>query len=708
MSTTLSRRAVLQLVGGSALGMLFTPLPWKVLDDVSIWTQNWPWIPKGAAGAISYAGATCTLCQAACGMRARMAGPQPISLAGMPMHPFNGGALCTAGILAHHLRYHPARVKQAVTHTAAAGHATPISSATALDEISRIMKDSGTAGPIAIVDSRPGRTASSLFRMIGDAAPAVRVCETASPSLDVLAAMADTKTGGATGPLGYDIDGATFILNFGAPMFDNWGTPARASRLLDTRGAKSQTIIHIEAMCSRSAERSTQWIAARPGSETLLALGLANVIIEEKLYSPGAARSIADLADFSAFVRTFTPEAVSKAAGVTPETIRTTARSFASGSASVAVIGGDASADARNAVMALNVLVGAVGRTGGVVLRRDVPTAAPRSSRATAFEEIPDHSLRAVILDESLSGCMIPDAMLERKLVRNSGVIISLSPFVTPRTFCTQHVIPASVMFETLTDVPGPIDSSVSSLALATAVLPAPENTMDAVQFALALAAALGVSIAASGTTEEIVKQRCASVHASKRGSVFAPSTGETTPVKSLASADVLWSALAEGGCWMDEPSQGARVSASYRLMKPFAAAPVTLPKTLEAGMLVVLPFAGMNVYEGASVSPLMNKVSQESGLRLGLHQAYVNPATALAAEIANGDAVTLTTARGSMNVQAKVDAAVMPDVIFVSTTGAGAASGSAVQGRDIRVLCDMSAHGSFSPTPVSLQKVLA
>ncbi len=708
MSTTLSRRAVLQLVGGSALGMLFTPLPWKVLDDVSIWTQNWPWIPKGAPGTLSYAGATCTLCQSACGMRARMAGTQPVSLAGMPKHPFNGGALCTTGILAHHLRYHPARVKQAVTCAPAAGQATPMSSAVALDDIARIVKDGAGAGSIAIVDSRPGRTASALYRMIAEAVPAITVASVASPSLDVLSAMADTTTGGVTGSLGYDIDRATLILNFGAPMFDTWGSPARASRLLDTRDAKSQTIIHIEALCSRSAERSTQWIAARPGSEALLALGLASVIIEEKLYSPAAVRSIADFADFAAFVRTFTPEAVSKAAGVTPDTIRTTARAFAAQPAAVAVIGGEASADARSAVMALNVLAGAVGRTGGVTVRNDVPTTAPRTSRGVSFDELPDNSLSAVILDESLSGCLISDAMLTAKLVKNNGIIISLSPFVTPRPFCTQHVIPSSVMFETLTDVTGPIDSAVSSLALATAMLPAPENTTDAVQFAIALAQAVGASIAASGTTQEIVKQRIAAVHGSKRGAVFAPSTGETTPVKNIASADELWTALAEGGCWMDDDARGAAPYASYRLMKPFATSPVTLPTALEAGALVVLPFTDMNVYAGTSVSPLMSKVSQESGLRPWLHQAYVNPATALAASIATGDAVTLTTARGSMNVQAKVDAAVMPDVIFVSTTGAGALSGPDMQGRDIRVLCNMTAHGSFSPTPVSLQKVMA
>ena len=41
----LDRRSFISLVTGGVVGSLFTPVVWKTLDDVSIWTQNWPWIP---------------------------------------------------------------------------------------------------------------------------------------------------------------------------------------------------------------------------------------------------------------------------------------------------------------------------------------------------------------------------------------------------------------------------------------------------------------------------------------------------------------------------------------------------------------------------------------------------------------------------------------------------------------------------------------
>jgi hypothetical protein len=47
----LTRRDLLWGAAGTA-GLLVTPVPWKLLDDVSIWSQNWPWIPQPARGPV--------------------------------------------------------------------------------------------------------------------------------------------------------------------------------------------------------------------------------------------------------------------------------------------------------------------------------------------------------------------------------------------------------------------------------------------------------------------------------------------------------------------------------------------------------------------------------------------------------------------------------------------------------------------------------
>ncbi len=707
MSIHLTRREVLQFVGGSALGLLFSPIPWKVLNDTAIWTQNWPWIPAPPHGEITSFGTTCTLCQSACGMRARSVGKQPVGLSGIPVHPFNNGALCTTGILAHHLRFHPSRVRQPLKFLPGAGSEAPLSSTTTVDEIFRCLSGAGSNGSTVILDGRPGRTASALFRTLGEVRPAVRYIPVSVPAFDVLHTMSDAPLG----PLGYDIDGARLILNFGAPLYDAWGTPSRASKQFAARASKTQTVIHVEALCSRSASRSDQWIAARPGSEALLALGMAHVIIDEKLYAASSLQTKADLSEFSTFISAFSPEAVSAASGVRPETIRNTARAFASQSPALAIAGNDASYETNAAVMALNLLAGNIGRTGGVARLKSIPDApafAASGARTASFRDLPDHSIGTLIIDESLSGCTLSDALLEKKLVSKGARIISLSPFVTSRPYCTQYVVPSTVMFETCTDVPGPIDAAVSSLAVSAAVLQAPDGTMDAIRFAHMLGSALGSAAAATGTAEELVKQRVAAIHASKRGSVFAPSTGVSTPTKQIASADDLWTALAEGGCWMDDAAHSGAAPATVTVMKAFRESHISLPQPHDTDQLFVVPFAETSAYDGKAVSPLFSKVSQESGLRLSLRQAYVNPATAKARSIADGETMSLTTKNGSMAVRAKIDSSVMPGVIFVSLAGTRDSILSMHSAHDVRLLCDVNESGTFSSTPVSLQKVNA
>jgi hypothetical protein len=115
-----------------------------------------------------------------------------------------------------------------------------------------------------------------------------------------------------------------------------------------------------------------------------------------------------------------------------------------------------------------------------------------------------------------------------------------------------------------------------------------------------------------------------------------------------------------------------------------------------------------MTAYDGKAVSPLMSKVSQESGLRVSRRQALLNPVTARTHAIVNGDSLSLTTAHGTMTVEAKIDASATPNVILVSTEGTRESGRSVHSTDDVRLLCDVSGSGSYCPTPATLLKVHA
>ena len=145
-----TRRDLLTVSGGALAGLFLTPVPWKLLDDVAIWTQNWSWVPRPPRGELNTRYTACTLCPAGCGFAARCVEAQPIGLAGVPQHPASAGALCTIGIGAHQLPYHPARLSPA---PAAVDAATK-----------EVAKARSQGVRVAFLDLRPGRAASAVYR----------------------------------------------------------------------------------------------------------------------------------------------------------------------------------------------------------------------------------------------------------------------------------------------------------------------------------------------------------------------------------------------------------------------------------------------------------------------------------------------------------------------------------------------------------------
>jgi len=231
MKTT--RRDIFKFAGGSALGVLFTPAPWRLITDTALWSENWPGIPRPARGEIRAKFTNCSLCTAGCAVRARCVGDQPVSLAGVR------GGLCPFGVTGHHLPYHPARLRQG-----------PVSEATAA--VAEAIAKCGPDERVAVLDLRPGRTASWTARR----------------------AMAALKSGlyiaPAQSPVAVDLSKAKTVLSLGAPLVERWGTPANVFAARD-----GFRLIQAEPVESRTAALADLWLPIRPGSEEALALGLA-------------------------------------------------------------------------------------------------------------------------------------------------------------------------------------------------------------------------------------------------------------------------------------------------------------------------------------------------------------------------------------------------------------------------------------------------
>jgi len=496
-----SRRDLLLGTAGLTAGIFFTPVPWKVLDDVSVWTQNWPWIPQPAHGPVTTKLASCTLCASGCALRVRMAAGYPVGISGNASHPLTKGALCPLGFAAHQLNWHPARVRE-VRHRGRTA---------SWDEARAAFEKACAEGPIGVVDGRSGRAASTVLQSFaGKHNGAYEVVLTAEErALSPYSQWA----GVPVGALGYDLENTRTIVSFGTPLLDGWGVPGRFTHLWSERAAGASDpqlrLIQIEPALSRTAAAAWRWVPICQGTEGLLAATLAKVLVEEHLIPAQGPLPPASLT-----------EAVTQT-GLTPTAIRDLAYSMVE-RRPILVIG----PDDNPAIAALNVLLGSLGTPGGIVKKSAAPSVAPRIS-------VKNTPPRAVLIDSTVPWEYVPA----------SGVEVFRFAAWDGGGNRADWLLPSPGFLEEATDLPTPPTSARAVYGIAPSLLTASAEVRTAADFLQQIDATLP-------TIEQSIHARCEAIFRSRRGSVCGE---KSSPITGFESAAKFEDALRAGAVWLDE-----------------------------------------------------------------------------------------------------------------------------------------------------------
>jgi len=459
MQTT--RRDLFKFVGGSAAGALLTPAPWRLITDTALWSENWPGIPRPARGEIRARYTHCSLCPAGCAVRARCVGDQPVSLAGVKDHPLSHGALCPWGIAAHHLPYHPARLRQA-----------PVEQAN--DVIADALARCGLHERIAVLDLRPGRTASWTYRRAMAALPNGTYIASAEPEW------------------GVDLGAARTVLSLGAPLVDGWGTPGN---VFAARG--HFRLIQADATETRTASFADVWLPVRAGSESALAAAVSGEI--------GAAEA-------------------ARVSGLEEKQIAGLIAELRANGPSV-VLARDASPEVERANMAL----GAPGRT--LVARRQTPAPAAWQTCApvTALEAVPEGSIRVLFIDESAPGEYIPWPAIAPKMAANQPLVVAFAWTAEGYGKHARFTLPAPVFGEALDDIPAAVDGVAAAFRLSTPLVTPQAAVVNPPEFIARLAA-----LKADGA----LRERADAIHQTARGQVFTSADSKTTPLREMKADD--------------------------------------------------------------------------------------------------------------------------------------------------------------------------
>ena len=229
----------------------------------------------------------CQGCHCECGVLVHVRNGKVVKIEGDPEHLMNEGKMCPKGLAYTQLLYHPDRLKYPLKRTGQRGAGTwqRISWDEALDTICAKFKEiMGKHGPLAIGyvaqdGPRPYQTPYFLLlRALGspNMFGAAHICF--MPSLEADVATIGSHVNHERGP---DYDNTNCMLVWGANPGDTHPMLARKMLKAQERGAR---LIVVDPRLTNFASKADLWLQLRPGTDCALALGMLNVIINNKLY----------------------------------------------------------------------------------------------------------------------------------------------------------------------------------------------------------------------------------------------------------------------------------------------------------------------------------------------------------------------------------------------------------------------------------------
>ncbi len=90
----------------------------------------------------------------------------------------------------------------------------------------------------------------------------------------------------------FDLPNARYVLSFGADFLGTWNSPTSQGHgyglMRQGRPGIRGMFVQVESRMSQTGANADQWVPVKPGTEGVLALGLAHVIMAAKLRPAGA------------------------------------------------------------------------------------------------------------------------------------------------------------------------------------------------------------------------------------------------------------------------------------------------------------------------------------------------------------------------------------------------------------------------------------
>ncbi len=633
------------------------------------------------------------------GQQKRVKAVQAKKIEGNPNHPISMGGTCARGQAGVQALYHPDRIQNPLKLSGprGSGRYQGISWKDAQQLLTtQLQQLQATPQAIAIMTGRKNRgTMGTVVERFAAGLTTTNVVSYDPFDPAPIRKAMELTTGVSRLPA-VDFANANYLLSFNANLFETFLSPVRHiysyGQFRQGRPGVRGKFVHAEPRLSQTAACADEWLPIKPGTEGLLALAIAHVIVSEKLFDAEfVAQGTSGFAEWSAALAGYTPDTVAAQIDVPAASIQRVAREFAQRRPSVAV-GDSRDVASLTAIHALNALVGAFGRTGGILWGADElsgPTTAPAAPASRApnapiapfAPTAPDilslitamsaNQVKALIVLDTNPLFTLPEAERLRSVLTNVPFIASFASFLDETSAMADLILPSHVTLERwVDDVPEPgVGFAVRTVGQP--VVPPRWDTRDPGDVLIETARALGGNAAAAmpfESMEAAVKESFRSVHALQSGS--------TTD----ADFDAFFRKVtAAGGWWNPEPippgsdprtGKGVRPQATRRVN--FVVPPQPIAARSFAGDAQQMPFA-LHLYPSAAFAdgraahlPWLQEMPDPMTTVMWGAWVEINPETAHKLDIHEGDVLTIASPQSSIELPAFLYPGLRPDVIAI------------------------------------------
>jgi anaerobic selenocysteine-containing dehydrogenase len=606
----------------------------------------------------------CPICRAGCGTTVRVMqgdadvvrngqrGVMTMSLAkkleGNPTHPISQGALCPRGQASIQITYHPDRLIQPLKRRGARGSGDyqPVSWDAAIGElVAQLDGIAGSAGQGLAALTRPGASSRhDLFALFLEkfGAPAPIAHELFGD--DVLR-RANLETFGHEQVPTYDFANARLVLSFGADFLGTWGSPvsqmAGYAKMRGGRPGIRGALIQVEPRMSLTGASADEWIAIRPGTEGVLALGLANAL---------GAKGLAQ----------YTPALVEQSCGIKPARFERLAEMLKGIRPAVAVIAGAPLATTNGmfqatAVNVLNQTLGAVDAPGGLSFTPRAPSkAAARSLRVFASDILDGKGtpVKALLLDGVNPVYSTPPGWKVKEALAKIPFIVSFGSFADDTSMMADLILPDHSALESWTDSRPESGTTMSIVTVAGPAMKPLHDTRATTDVLLDVAKKLKKPLTLPASLEEMIK---ASIGEEKWDDAV---KAGWTEIKLRPEAGGQRSGTRDSGLGTRSANREPRAPSPEPRAPSFDGDAAQYP-------FHFLPFSSQAFLDGSTAHlPWLQEMPDPISTAMWSTWVEINPQTATKLGIGDGDMVEIASAHGSIHAPALISPGIAPDVI--------------------------------------------